>query len=192
MINQPIIWENIPETLNKEQFYKLCHISKSTALQLLKSGKVPCEKSGKKTRCYKIKKEDVKKYLKERGIHPKAYSAPAGWYNGHYTARMTRELPPDVMEKMKLYYKKLLKDYKDVLSVLEIVAITGYAKTTVNNWCKSGQLKSIYKGNKHYIPKVFLIDYLCSLQFRSITRKSRTHIQMLNDFQINLNRKCNV
>lgn len=39
--------DNIPETLNMEQFHKLCHISKKTARYLLRSGKVPCTYSGK-------------------------------------------------------------------------------------------------------------------------------------------------
>ena len=54
----PVNWDSVPDVMNKEQFFRICHISKSTALHLLKSGKVPCEWSGKKTRCYKIKKED--------------------------------------------------------------------------------------------------------------------------------------
>ena len=64
----PVNWDSVPEVMNKEQFFRICHISKSTALHLLKSGKVPCEWSGKKTRCYKIRKEDVKAYLEERAI----------------------------------------------------------------------------------------------------------------------------
>ena len=74
----PVNWDSVPEVMNKEQFFRICHISKSTALHLLKSGKVPCEWSGKKTRCYKIRKEDVKAYLEERAIFPELYSAPKG------------------------------------------------------------------------------------------------------------------
>ena len=59
---QLINWDKVPEILSKEQFYKLCHISKSTALHLLRNGIVPCIDSGMKTRCYKIKKADVKEY----------------------------------------------------------------------------------------------------------------------------------
>ena len=67
----PVNWDSVPEVMNKEQFFRICHISKSTALHLLKSGKVPCEWSGKKTRCYKIRKEDVKAYLEKvlTGVH---------------------------------------------------------------------------------------------------------------------------
>ena len=74
----PVNWDSVPEVMNKEQFFRICHISKSTALHLLKSGKVPCEWSGKKTRCYKIRKEDVKAYLEERAIFPELYSAVYG------------------------------------------------------------------------------------------------------------------
>ena len=37
----PLNWDSVPEVMNKEQFFRICHISKSTALHLLKSGKVP-------------------------------------------------------------------------------------------------------------------------------------------------------
>ena len=54
-----INWDEIPETITKDQFYRICHISKQTARFLLQSGKVPCKYSGKRTRCYTIKKNDV-------------------------------------------------------------------------------------------------------------------------------------
>ena len=54
-----INWDSIPDIITKDQLYQICHISKSTALYLLRSGKIPCEYTGKKTRCYKIKKADV-------------------------------------------------------------------------------------------------------------------------------------
>ena len=167
---QLIDWDKVPDVMTKEQFYKICHISKSTAMQLLKNGKVPCEWSGKKTRCYKIKKEDVKEYLNKRAIYPELYSAPKGWYETHYVARLSKELSEETLSLMNEYYTKLLD-------------LTGYAKTTVNKWCNQGQLKSFRKGQLYYIPKIFLADFFCSLTFRSITRKSRWRVQTLNDFQ---------
>lgn len=41
-----------PETISKEQFYRIAHISKATALHLLQNGLVPCKDTGKKTRRY--------------------------------------------------------------------------------------------------------------------------------------------
>lgn len=178
-----INWDEIPNVITKDQLYRICHISKSTALHLLKSGKVPCEWSDKKTRCYKIKKEDVKAYLEEQAVYPELYSAPIGWYGGHYVAKLSKELPEEVLSCMHRYYEKLLSDYKDVVTVKEVTALTGYAKTTINNWCNRGQLKSFRKGQLFYIPKVFLANFFCSLIFRPITRKSLWHVQTLNDFQ---------
>lgn len=33
----PVNWDSVPEVMNKEQFFRICRISKSTALHLLKS-----------------------------------------------------------------------------------------------------------------------------------------------------------
>ena len=185
----PVNWDSVPEVMNKEQFFRICHISKSTALHLLKSGKVPCECSGKKTRCYKIRKEDVKAYLEERAIFPELYSAPKGWYGTHYVARLSKELPEDTLRQMHGYYEKLLRKYPDVVTVKDVVALTGYTLTTVHNWCSRGSLKAFQKGLKFCIPKIFLVDFFCSLTFRSITRKSLWHIQTLNEFSRKMKRK---
>ena len=61
-----INWNEVPEVITKEQLWRLCHISKSTARFLLKSGKIPCQDSGKKTRRYRILKSDVLAYLEDR------------------------------------------------------------------------------------------------------------------------------
>ena len=55
-----------PKTMSKDQFYKVAHISKATALFLLQTGLVPCKDSKKKTRRYTIKTKDVISYMQER------------------------------------------------------------------------------------------------------------------------------
>ena len=47
-----------PETVSKDQFYQIAHISKATALHLLQNGLVPCKDTGKKTRRYTIRTDD--------------------------------------------------------------------------------------------------------------------------------------
>lgn len=69
-----------PETISKEQFYRIAHISKATALHLLQNGLVPCKDTGKKTRRYTIRTDDVITYLIDREIHPEKYGAPDHWY----------------------------------------------------------------------------------------------------------------
>lgn len=177
-----INWDSIPDIITKDQLYQICHISKSTAQYLLQSGKIPCEYTGKRTRCYKIKKEDVIAYLEDRKVFPESYSAPAGWYSGSYPVKMKREIPPVVREDMHEYYKKLLSKYPDVLTVGDVVKLTGYVKTSVNNWCNNGHLKAFKRNNMNHIPKVYLIEFCYSKYFRTITRKSDWHIRVLQEF----------
>lgn len=133
MKENAINWDLIPEIITKDQLYKICHISKSTALYLLKSGKIPCEYNGKKTRCYKIKKEDVIKYLENRKVFPEAYSAPAGWYSGNYNIKLETKIPESALKNMRQYYTEMLAQYHDVMTATEVSTIIGYGKTTVNN-----------------------------------------------------------
>lgn len=182
MQKEAINFDDIPEHINKDQLYRICHISKSTALFLLKSGKIPCEDSGKKTRRYRIKKEDVITYLKERKVFPECYSAPTGWYKGNYEIRMQEEMPPIVLEDMRSFFAKYLAVYPDVLTVADVVELIGYRKSTINNWCMKEHLKSFKKSSIYYIPKLYLIEFMCSVSFRTITRKSDCHIYLLGEF----------
>ena len=177
-----INWNEIPDAITKDQLYQICHISKSTALYLLQSGKIPCEYTGKRTRCYKIKKKDVIAYLQDRKVFPESYSAPAGWYSGSYPVKMQREIPPVVREDMHGFYKELLSKYPDVMTANDVVKLTGYVKTSVNNWCRKGHLKSFKKNGINYIPKIYLIEFFCSAYFRTIVRKSKWHIYILKEF----------
>lgn len=145
MKENAINWDAVPDIITKDQLYRICHISKSTALYLLQSGKIPCEYTGRKTRCYKIKKEDVIAYLENRKVFPESYSAPAGWYKGDYTVQMEKQVPPIVQEHLRLYYTELLSGYPDVLTTQMVSKITGYGKTAINNWCNQGHIKSFRK-----------------------------------------------
>ena len=177
---QLINWDKVPETLSKEQFYKLCHISKSTALHLLRNGIVPCVDSGMKTRCYKIKKADVQNYLSKRAIFPEAYSAPTGWYCNNKKNK-TKHVPPKILEDMAAFYADKLQRYPDVLSVKQVMRFTGYESSTVVRWCKLNYLKA-YSIERLYIPKVYLIEFLNSIYFRAINQKTDVHISLLFEF----------
>ena len=97
-------------------------------------------------------------------------------------ARGGKSYTVDTLRQMHGYYEKLLRKYPDVVTVKDVVTLTGYTLTTVHNWCSRGSLKAFQKGLKFCIPKIFLVDFFCSLTFRSITRKSLWHIQTLNEF----------
>ena len=121
-------------------------------------------------------------YLEDRKIFLEAYSAPKGWYKGYYEIKVEIHLPPEVLEDMHEYYTCLLSSYKDVLSTSEVCKLTGYGKTSINNWCSSGHLKAFKRCNVNYIPKIYLVEFLCSPYCRSVTRKSDWHIKTLKCF----------
>ena len=65
--------EGIPY-ISKEQFYKMAHIRKSTALKLIRTGTVPAIDTGRTTNRYLIRLSDVEFYLRDRIVHPDRYS----------------------------------------------------------------------------------------------------------------------
>lgn len=182
MKNESINWDEIPDVITKEQLRVLCHISKSTALYLLQSGKIPCMYTGKKTRCYKILKKDVMAYMADREEFPEYYKAAEGWYaNRAWNIKLTSSLP-EIREDLHEYYAHLLRSYPDVLDNKTISELTGYGKNAINNWCLKEHLQSFTVKARHMIPKVYLIDFFCSQYFRTIVRKSEWHVNTLKAY----------
>ena len=66
-------FKKYPEIMNKEQMRIACHISKQTALYLLQFNLIPHTCTGKKTRCYAIKKSDVIAFMNDREVNPEKY-----------------------------------------------------------------------------------------------------------------------
>lgn len=178
-ILEPINWNTLPDEMSKEQFRIICHISKATAAKLLESGVVPCIHSGKKTRCYSIKKTDVQVYLKNR----KSNVTLQYGCDKNNSILLMENPPEEIMRLLYEFYSGKLSDYHDVITVKDVISFTGYCKESVNRWCRSNDIKHFTRNRKHYIPKRFFIEFLCSSRFRLIQRKSLAHLQMIAEFQ---------
>lgn len=74
------LYEKYSEYISAEQLYQICHIAKRKAKWLLDNGVIPCHNSGKKTRCYRIRLEDVINYLQECEHDSEAVIAPVGTF----------------------------------------------------------------------------------------------------------------
>lgn len=176
------IMDNYPSVITKDQMYRICHISKKTALYLLQSGLVPSVDSGKKTRKYKIKTVDVVEYLKNRDIYPESYSAPIGWYQSKQSKQNKQNfsiLSPKASEKMEAYYNYKLTIYPDVLNTQQISDFTGYKHSAINKWCKNSKIHYYLIRSAYKIPKQSLIAFMLSINFRCINQKSVKHRKML-------------
>ena len=177
-------FKKYPEIMKKEQMRIACHISKRTALYLLQFNLIPHTCTGKKTRCYSIKKSDVIAFMNDREVNPEKYIAPENWYKygsvdvKAYKIRILPQLPDDI-KKIRRYYESKLSPQPDVMGVSEVVALTGYNRRTVSQWIRLGKLRSLVLLQKYMIPKCYLIDWLCSDEYNNANRKSREHINML-------------
>ena len=172
-----IDWNNIPDTISKDQFCKICHMNKRTAGRYLGTV-IPCSDNGKKTHRYTITKTDLITFLErypER--HNISMLPPVCRYSK--TAFSTAPLTESVMAFMREYYSRLLHSEKEILRVIDICRITGYGKTTVNTWFNSGDLRYVViRGAKH-TAKETLIDFLSSDDFDKIFKKSDWHLQQI-------------
>ena len=173
-------FKKYPEIMNKEQLYKVCHISKRTAQYLLQSGLIPNTYTGKRTRCYQIKKSDVIAFMEDRKVNPNKYIPSAIWNKEGKLpgAQDIRILPSENFTKewMRGFYETELKKEKDVLTVADVVRITGYRRTTVAGWVSSGKLKGFLIGRNFRIPKTYLIDFLSDGWYNSLSRKTQQHV----------------
>ncbi len=123
------IRKQYPETISKDQFYRIAHISKATALYLLQSGLVSCIDSGKKTRRYTIRIDDVISYMIDREIHPEVYSAPGLWYKERSGRCNSCIVYSDVLAKLsdndrvefRKYIEAELQDYGDLMTVVDVL-----------------------------------------------------------------------
>lgn len=169
-----------PEIMNKEQLRKVCHISKRTAHYLLQFNLIPHVCTGKKTRCYAIKKRDVIDFMINREVNPSRYIVPTGWYKyGNedvkpYKIRIQPPFPGDP-QKTRRYYESKLASYPDVIDVAAVVDFTGYNRHTVCEWIRFGKLRALALQHKYMIPKCYLIDWLSTDEHNATLRKSRRH-----------------
>lgn len=182
MGSDTINWKDIPDLMSKETLFRICHISKSTARYLLMNGLITCEYTGKKTRCFRIRKEDVKRYLKEREKYPERYALPHKSCNPGEAAKAKVGLFPVIYEDMHEFYSYLLNSEKDVLTASEVSSIIGYSQKAIDSWCSKGQIKYFMKQHTIHIPKVFLIDYLCNPKSMRTRSRSAWHNNAMQSF----------
>lgn len=175
-----------PDPMGRTDFRKACRIGTRTSIYLLQSGLVPCENTGKQTRCYKITKADVAAYLRRRLTEPEYYTPPSGWYKNYpnhkppaFGLNSALPLTDATHRRVRRWYENLLAHQPDVLDAHQIAQVTGYASRTVSRWCTEGRLKSFPYQYTYKVPKEWLLEFLTSEDYNSITRKSKAHYAMI-------------
>lgn len=185
-IDIEIIRKNYPKFVSKDQVYRICHVSKATALFLLQSGLIPCTDSGKKTRRYRVRLDDVIEYLLNREIDPIAYKPPEGYYINkshpvsphHKRAR----IPPELLPGARYFFEEKMQKYDDVMTTAEVAKFLGYSKKTVVSWYECKEIKCFLIKGKLMFPKEYLLNFIVSDRCNDILLKSNRHVAMIKEY----------
>lgn len=188
------IRKDLPETIAKEQFYRIAHISKNTARWLLQSGLVPCQDSGKKTRRYTIKTQDAIEYLRIRAIDPHRYDLPiankpggkAHCREGYEHRELFIHMDDGQRALLRSYFETYLDDCNDLINVTTTARMLGYSQSAIVKWCVTGRVKAFLVSGKYLIPKICLVDYLMSADAMCVRQKSFRHELLLKEFVDNM------
>ena len=112
------------EYMTADQVCQMLHISKRKCAWMLQNGLLPCKNTGKKTRQYRIRSEDVIAYqTKNAGcpdVLPKIFSSAS--------PRQPRVPPADFCERLS----KTWFDLPDALTEQDVARLLGYTANTVD------------------------------------------------------------
>ena len=108
------ILRDYPETISKEQFYKLCQISKNQARELLIRGVVPCQITRRATHKYVIATVDVIAYLESLPRIRRKRGGAATMPRQSRSVTLT-QVPPALADQLRALYDETLEPFPDVM-----------------------------------------------------------------------------
>ena len=183
--------QQYPEIIGLEQMRVICKIAKRSAAYLLNNGIVPCDNSGKKTRQYSIRLDDVITYLQER--EKWGSRIPCGAVSSGYRSRKPRKterasyapfICPGMEKDVAAYFSQLYSNYPDVLTIPEISEMTGICRESIRRYVKKGSLKSDWYKNHFIIAKSYLIDFTTTRVFLEAQNGSDKYLEILGGFEL--------
>lgn len=173
------------EVLSLEQMRILLHISKRKAAWMLQNQVIPCIVNDQMTtHKYMVRREDVDAFLRLPVAEQNA-RIPVGQFNARGAYRFAHpELHLKLTEPDRAEFVRYLEDfyasYPNALTLNAVREMTGYCRTTVNNWIAFGYVASAQLIDGPRIPKQSLIQFLASDRAFDIRIKSEIHIDLLH------------
>lgn len=174
--------EQYPEIISKDQLYRICNISKRKARWLLENGIIPCEDSGKQTRRFHVRLEDVITFLEQRDAGLLQEKIPVGIFScgEHSSAQPRQTLDSGALCAFLL---ERWADAPDMLTAQQAASLCGYGSATINNWIGKGRMKAVPCRGRNLIPKEFLAERLASREVQLSSNRSEFYIELLEEFQ---------
>ena len=174
-----------PTYVSLEQLRIICKVAKRTAKYLVANNIIPSIDTGNKTWRYKILIDDVITYLRKRD--KSGSLIPVGALNSRKPARrkssFSQEVAPGDEHKVAEYFAHIYADHPDVLRIPDVAAITGLNQKSFWRIIEAGQIKFLTVGNKYYIPKIYLLEFVASRRFIDAWSYTERFIKVLEGFK---------
>ena len=158
------LYEEYPEVISADQLYQICHISKRKAKWLLEHGYIPCEDSGKKTRRYKIRLNDVIDYLRTLEAAPDLVATPVGAFN--VKRKQLNPVAQICQKEFQRFLYNIWRDEADILRISDVQVLLGYMEMLQLDEAEYNLIKfpqrgvCLYKcGNERYLLEVHTPAY---------------------------------
>ena len=135
------LYEEYPEVISADQLYRICHISKRKAKWLLEHGYIPCEDSGKKTRRYKIRMNDVIDYLRTLEAAPDLVATPVGAFN--VKRKQLNPVAQICQKEFQRFLYNIWTDEADILRISDVQVLLGYSAGTIRQWILRKELRKM-------------------------------------------------
>lgn len=148
-----------PDEITMEEFYRLLHISKRRAAWILQAGLVPCEDRGSRTWRYRIPRQEALSFQKKFQAHPERYSPPPGSFSST-AGKQNRPVSHVHREELTAALTIRWSALPELLDSAGISACTGYARSTVSSWVRTGKLPACRLRGRIAVAKCDLIAFL--------------------------------
>lgn len=174
--------EQYPETISKDQLYRICRISKRKARWLLENRIIPCVDSGKRTRRFRVRLEDVITFLEQRDAGLLQEEIPAGIFSSgpHSSAQPRQTLDSGALCAFLL---ERWVDAPDMLTAQQAASLCGYVPATLNSWVGKGLVETEQCRGRNLIPKESLAKRLASREAQLASNHSEQYAELLEKFQ---------
>lgn len=179
-----------PQSISKEQLFKICEIAKDTAWIYLNSGVIPCEDTGEKTRRYRIQIDDVIDFLEKRD---------KGQVPSRSDLKYLRPIKPKKLPEIKKtesyqkrigrYFRSLLDGVADAIGPREMAEIVGLSQTVVQRHVLHGNIDAAVVGREYVISKESVLTFMLSdhyLDGRGCSEKYKHIMQKLSCIETEL------
>ena len=146
-----IVRRNYPDPMSQQQFGEAVGLRKSSTYKLVRDGVIPYENVSDGLKHYHmIRKEDVIRFLEKKYAHAAVAYISAG----------------------RRCVAMMLHDEPEILTMKDVMRITGLWKSAAQKWLTSGKLRGFYYIHSMIIRKEDLIRFMASPEYQDSSHKN--------------------